>query len=61
MLPKEGLTKAKSPGFIRAVVHLMPDSMIDHLYNRADAKSLKTAYRKVHEEHQRFKDEQLIK
>eukprot|EP00973_Karenia_brevis_P087086 12076937-Karenia_brevis.AAC.1 len=32
MLPNKSLTKAKWPGFIRAVVHLMPD-------NRADTKS----------------------
>eukprot|EP00973_Karenia_brevis_P022979 3164469-Karenia_brevis.AAC.1 len=44
MWPRESFTKAKWPGFIRAVVHLMPANMIEHLYNRADTKSLKTAY-----------------
>eukprot|EP00973_Karenia_brevis_P021106 2902892-Karenia_brevis.AAC.1 len=61
MLPNESLTKAKWPRFIRAVVQLMPDGMGDHLYNRADTKSLKTAYWNVHEVHQSFKDEQLTK
>eukprot|EP00973_Karenia_brevis_P003296 453568-Karenia_brevis.AAC.1 len=60
MLPNESLTKAKWPGFIRAVIHLMPDDMVDQLHNRADTKSLKTAYWKVHE-HQSFKDEQHAK
>eukprot|EP00973_Karenia_brevis_P033069 4563686-Karenia_brevis.AAC.1 len=61
MLPRERLTKAKWPEFIRAVVHLLPDNMIDHLYDRGDTKSLKTAYWNVHEEHQCFKDQQLTK
>eukprot|EP00973_Karenia_brevis_P026075 3598294-Karenia_brevis.AAC.1 len=43
MLPRESLTTVKWPGFIRAVVHLMPDNMIDHQYNRTDTKPLKTA------------------
>eukprot|EP00973_Karenia_brevis_P005262 721064-Karenia_brevis.AAC.1 len=61
MLPNESLTKAKWPGFVRAVVHLMPDDMVVQRYNRADTKSLKAAYWKVHEEHQSFKDEQHAK
>eukprot|EP00973_Karenia_brevis_P006868 931883-Karenia_brevis.AAC.1 len=61
MLPTESLSRAKWPGFIRAVVQLMPDGMVDPLYNRADTKSLKPAYWNVHEEHQCSKDEQLAK
>eukprot|EP00973_Karenia_brevis_P077005 10692979-Karenia_brevis.AAC.1 len=61
MLPNESLTKAKRPGFIRAVVHLMPDDMVVQLYKRADTKSLKPAYWKVHGEHQSLKDEQHAK
>eukprot|EP00973_Karenia_brevis_P033827 4667565-Karenia_brevis.AAC.1 len=33
MLPKESLTEAKWPGFMRTVVHLMPDNRIDRLDN----------------------------
>eukprot|EP00973_Karenia_brevis_P034393 4744623-Karenia_brevis.AAC.1 len=61
MLPNESLTKAKWPGFIRAVVHLMPVDMFDQIYNRADTKSLKTAHWNVHEEHRCFKDERHVK
>eukprot|EP00973_Karenia_brevis_P033986 4690256-Karenia_brevis.AAC.1 len=35
-LPDESLTKAKWPGFIRAIVHLMLGDMADQLYNSAD-------------------------
>eukprot|EP00973_Karenia_brevis_P012992 1763804-Karenia_brevis.AAC.1 len=61
MLPDESLTKEKWLGFTRAVVHLMPDDMVDQLYNRADTKPMKTAYWNVHEEHQISKDEQHAK
>eukprot|EP00973_Karenia_brevis_P051913 7210742-Karenia_brevis.AAC.1 len=58
MLPEDSLTKAKLPGLIRAIVHVMPDDMVDQLYNSADTKSLKSAYWKLHEEHKSSKDEQ---
>eukprot|EP00973_Karenia_brevis_P015281 2089865-Karenia_brevis.AAC.1 len=58
MLSNESLTKPEWPGFIRAIVHLMPDDMVDQFHNRADTTSLKAAYWKGHAEHQSFKDEQ---
>eukprot|EP00973_Karenia_brevis_P033672 4642766-Karenia_brevis.AAC.1 len=52
ILTDESLTKEKWPGFLRAIVHLMPDSMADGLYNVADTKSMKAAYYAVHAEHE---------
>eukprot|EP00973_Karenia_brevis_P021461 2950100-Karenia_brevis.AAC.1 len=43
ILTDESLTKEKWR-LIRAIVHLMPNSMADDLYNVADTKSMKAAY-----------------
>eukprot|EP00973_Karenia_brevis_P083275 11547219-Karenia_brevis.AAC.1 len=44
-LPEDGITREIWPVLVRALMHLMPDSMIDSLYSFADTKALKAAYR----------------
>eukprot|EP00973_Karenia_brevis_P031003 4276784-Karenia_brevis.AAC.1 len=41
VLADESPSKEKGPGFLRAIVHLMPDSMVDDLDNVANTKSMK--------------------
>eukprot|EP00973_Karenia_brevis_P024990 3443643-Karenia_brevis.AAC.1 len=43
ILPPDGLTKETWPTFLRAIVHIMPDSMIDGLHNVIDSKNMKRA------------------
>eukprot|EP00973_Karenia_brevis_P082056 11377017-Karenia_brevis.AAC.1 len=45
-LPKYGITKEIWPVFLRALIHLMSDSMIDSFYNVADTKALKPHIRR---------------
>eukprot|EP00973_Karenia_brevis_P065033 9030934-Karenia_brevis.AAC.1 len=57
ILTDESLTKEKWPGILCAVVHMMPDSMVDGLHNVADTKSMKAAYFTVHDEHGSYEEE----
>eukprot|EP00973_Karenia_brevis_P087371 12112996-Karenia_brevis.AAC.1 len=41
ILPPDGLTEEKWPIFLRAIVHMTPDSMIDGMHNVIDTKTMK--------------------
>eukprot|EP00973_Karenia_brevis_P012790 1737771-Karenia_brevis.AAC.1 len=56
IMPNESVSSDVWPAFLSAIIQLIPDSMIEDLYNVVDTRSMKKAYRTVYAEYRKRTD-----